>query len=165
MAHSRQIEVDLPCGTFYDLSHLVMDLNGTITVDGKLIDGVVERLQKVSEVLNIHIITADTNQTIEEVQRELACIPDIKFYSLRSGRGDLQKLEYIEALGRDHTAAMGNGCNDALMLKEASLGICIMGKEGASIDALLASNVVFYDIRDALDIFLQPHRMIATLRK
>ncbi len=165
MVHSRQIEVDLPCGTFYDLSHLVMDLNGTITVDGKLVEGVYERLEKIAEILNIHIITADTNQTVDDIQNQLSKISDIKFYSLKSGRGDLQKLEYVEALGREHTAAIGNGCNDALMLKEASLGICIMGVEGASIDALLASNVVFHDICDALDIFLKPHRMIATLRK
>ena len=165
MGYSRQIEVDLPCGTFYDLSHLVMDLNGTITTDGKLIRGVMERLREVSKVLNVHIITADTNQTVKEIQSELSSIEDIKFSRLKSGRGDLQKLEYVELIGREHTAAIGNGCNDALMLKEASLGICVIGREGASVDALLASNVVFNDICDALDIFLNPHRLIATLRK
>ncbi len=165
MVQSRQIEVDLPCGTFYDLSHLVMDLNGTITVDGQLIAGVYERLEKIAEILNIHIITADTNQTVDAIKEQLARIKEIKFHSLKSGRGDLQKLDYVENLGREHTAAIGNGCNDVLMLKEASLGICVLGTEGASVDALLASKVVFNNICDALDIFLRPHRMIATLRK
>lgn len=165
MAAIRQIEVDLPCGAFYDLAHLVMDLNGTITVDGELIEGVYERLKAVSEVLNIHIITADTNQTVDAVREQLASIPDIVFHSLKSGRGDIQKLEYIESIGREHTAAIGNGCNDALMLKEAALGLCIMGREGASVEALLASNAVFPHICDALDIFLKPSRLIATLRK
>ncbi len=165
MAYSRQIEVDLPCGKFYDLSHLVMDLNGTITIDGVLVDGVFERLKNISEILNIHIITADTNQTVENIKKEFSSIEEIKFHALDSGRGDVQKLQYVENLGREHTAAIGNGCNDALMLKEAALGICILGKEGASVEALLASNAVFNNICDALDIFLKPHRMIATLRK
>jgi soluble P-type ATPase len=43
--------------------------------------------------------------------------------------------------------------------------LCVIGKEGASIDALMASNAVFFNICDALDIFLKPKRMIATLRK
>ncbi len=162
---NKQVTVDLPCGVFYDLSYLVMDLNGTITFDGRLIDGVEDKLRQVAEVLDIHIITADTNQTAEKIKDALSEITGLVFYALETGRGDLQKLNYIEKLGRERTAAIGNGCNDALMLKEAALGICILGREGASTGALFSSKMVFSDIRDALDIFLKPNRMIATLRR
>ena len=164
MAGMRQMEVDLPCGVFYDLSYLVLDLNGTLTVDGEFIDGVLERMKQVSQLLDVHILTADTNQTAGDIARELQDC-SVGIHAIEQGRGDLQKLAYIENLGREHTVAIGNGCNDALMLREAALGICVMGPEGASSDALQACNVVFTNICDALDIFLKPNRMIATLRK
>ncbi len=165
MSAPKRFIVDLPCGVFYDLENLVLDLNGTLTSEGKFIEGTVDRLKEISNVLNIHILTADTYQTAEDLQSEFKGVEQVKFHPLESGRGDLQKLTFLEKLGREHTAAIGNGCNDALLLKEAALGICIIGKEGAATEALLASNATFNHICDALDIFLHKNRMIATLRK
>ncbi len=68
-------------------------------------------------------------------------------------------------LGSDETAAIGNGCNDVLMLREAKLSLCVIGKEGAATEALMAGKAVFPNICDALDFLLKPQRMIATLRK
>lgn len=163
--HNNGIEVDLPCGVFYNLFNLILDLNGTITVDGDFIDGVVDRLKKLSTILNVFLLTADTNQTLEGLTQELRDGCCVNIHCLESGRGDIQKLAFLEELGRKETVAIGNGCNDALMLKEAALGICVIGREGTSTEALLASDVVFLDICDALDIFLKRNRMIATLRK
>ncbi|NDY42650.1 HAD family hydrolase [Dissulfurirhabdus thermomarina] len=161
----RHIALDLPCGVFYDLSNLVLDLNGTLTVDGRMIEGVPDRLKQLTQILNVHILTADTNQTLDRIAPELTGHMDITLHALESGRGDIQKLAYIERLGREKTVAIGNGCNDALMLREAAFGICVIGPEGASTKAIQASRVVFLNILDALDIFLKPHRMIATMRK
>jgi soluble P-type ATPase len=159
------IEIDLPCGVFYNLKNLILDLNGTITVDGQFIDGVVERLKKVSTLLNVFLLTADTNQTLESLTHELRDGCCVNIHCLEYGRGDIQKLAFLEELGRRETVAIGNGCNDALMLREAALGICILGNEGASVHALMSSDVVFPNICDALEIFLKRNRMIATLRK
>ncbi len=165
MQGAQQIELDLPCGIFYDLSNLIVDLNGTLTVDGKLVDGVLERLTELSKVLNVYILTADTNETVNDLVKEFPPDCNIKVHKLESGRGDIQKLAFLEELGRENTVAIGNGCNDALMLKEAALSLCIMGPEGASVEALMASNVVFHNICDALDIILSKNRLIATMRK
>ncbi len=161
----QQIELDLPCGIFYDLCNLVVDLNGTLTVDGKFIPGVVERLVELSSLLNVYILTADTNDTVDDLIGELPKECCIKVHKLESGRGDIQKLAFLEELGRERTVAIGNGCNDALMLKEAALSICVIGPEGASVAAIMASNVVFNSICDALDIILRKNRLIATMRK
>ncbi len=165
MSGSRKMQIDMPCGVFYNLFNIILDLNGTITVDGSFVDGVVERLKEISEIMDAYVLTADTGQTLDQLTDQLVEECGIKIHQLESGRGDLQKLAFLEELGRDKTVAIGNGCNDALMLKEAKLGLCVIGKEGASIDALMASNAVFFNICDALDIFLKPKRMIATLRK
>ncbi len=161
----KNLGIDLPCGVFFDLSNLILDLNGTLTVDGKFIQGVEERLKKLSELLNIYLLTADTQQTADDLLESLKDTANIEVHKLESGRGDIQKLNFLEKLGRERTAAIGNGCNDALLLKEAALGICVIGPEGASVEAMLASKAVFLDICDALDIFLKKNRMIATLRK
>ena len=165
MIVKKNLEIDLPCGVFYDLSNLVLDLNGTLTVDGKFIDGVEQRLRELSNILNVYLLTADTNQTADDILEPLRIETSIKVHKLDSGRGDIQKLHFLEKLGRERTAAIGNGCNDALLLKEAALGICVIGPEGASMEALSASQAVFLNICDALDIFLKKNRMIATLRK
>ena len=165
MPGSRKMRIDMPCGVFYNLFNIILDLNGTITVDGIFVDGVVERLKEISEIMDAYVLTADTGQTLENLTDQLVGECGIKIHQLESGRGDLQKLAFLEELGRDETVAIGNGCNDALMLREAKLGLCVIGKEGASIDALMASDAVFFNICDALDIFLKPKRMIATLRK
>ncbi len=162
---NKRIEIDLPCGTFYDFSNLIIDLNGTLTVDGEFIEGVVERLKALSRVLNVYVLTADTYQSLEGLTMELRDGCCVNVHCLESGRGDLQKLAFLEELGRDHTIAIGNGFNDALILKESALGVCILGKEGAAAAALEAADVVFPSICDALDMFLKRYRFIATLRK
>ncbi len=164
MATIKNLEIDLPCGIFYNLSNLILDLNGTLTVDGEFMEGVLPRLRELSRFLNIFIVTADTNQAVDKISQSLMDT-DIIIHKLESGRGDIQKLSFLERLGREKTAAIGNGRNDALMLREAALGICVVGPEGAAVDALQASRALFLDIRDALDIFLKTNRLIATLRK
>ena len=62
------------------------------------------------------------------------------------------------------TVAFGNGANDALMLRKARLGICVMHGEGASLQALLASDVLVASAEEALDLLLKPARLVATLR-
>ncbi len=164
MAAIKNLEVDLPCGIFYNLTNLILDLNGTLTVDGHFIEGVLPRLRELSQFLNIFILTADTNQTVDEIT-PLFQDTDIKIHKLESGRGDIQKLSFLEKIGREKTAAIGNGTNDALMLREAALGICVLGPEGAAVDAIHASRALFLNICDALDIFVKTNRLIATLRK
>lgn len=145
----------------YEFDSLVLDLNGTLALDGKLIEGVTERLKSLSSYLRIYLITADTNKTAQDIFKEL----DIKLHILKSGRGDIQKLKFIESLSKDKVIAIGNGVNDYLMLKEAGLGICIIGPEGVSTQTLLASDVVFKDICEALDFLIKPSRITATLRR
>lgn len=50
------------------------------------------------------------------------------------------------------------------MLREAALGIAVVGREGAACAAVRAAEIVVTRIQDALDLFLMPTRLIATLR-
>ena len=50
------------------------------------------------------------------------------------------------------------------MLLAAALGIVVVQREGASVQALMAADVVVPDIRTALDLLAYPQRLVATLR-
>jgi soluble P-type ATPase len=56
------IELDIPGKGELGITNLVMDLNGTIATDGEIIEGVAERLHRLSSYLDIFIVTADTTQ-------------------------------------------------------------------------------------------------------
>ena len=54
------IRVEIPGLGSLSFHYLVLDLNGTLTLDGNLIPGVRERLENLAGSLDIHILTADT---------------------------------------------------------------------------------------------------------
>jgi len=155
------IEIDIPGRRIYRFEHLVLDLNGTIAVDGHVIEGVPERLELLTKRVDIQIVTADTLGKAQELGR---CL-HVKIHKITPGDEQIQKLRLVQQLGRETTVSMGNGSNDASMLKESMLGICILGPEGSSSEAAASCDLVIPDINAALDLLLKPHRLIATLRK
>jgi soluble P-type ATPase len=75
------------------------------------------------------------------------------------------KLRVLESLDPTRTVAIGNGNNDHLILKEATLGVAVLGDEGISVSAMKNADVIVKNISDALDLFLKQKRLIATLRE
>jgi len=49
-------------------------------------------------------------------------------------------------------------------LRTAALGIATVQREGAAVEAMRGADIVVHDVRDALDLLLQPRRLVATLR-
>lgn len=154
-------ELHIPSRGVLRLNHLVLDLNGTVAFDGKLLPGVAERLEKLNRLLETWLLSADTQGTLSD----LAATLKVKAKRLDSGDEAEQKRSFIEALGPDHVFAVGNGANDALMLRKAALGIAVMGHEGLAAECLTASDIVVPGIESALDLLLFPRRLLATLRR
>jgi soluble P-type ATPase len=155
------IEVDVPGQRIYRFENLILDLNGTITLDGKLIEGVKERIESLRNLINILIVTADTRGKAHE----LTDILKIPIHKVNKGNEQIQKLKLVRHLGLKATACVGNGSIDASMLKESILGICVVGPEGTSFEAIANCDIVVPNINAALDLFIKPERLIATLRK
>lgn len=143
------------------LEHLMLDYNGTLAVDGKLINGVSEKLQTLSAHLTIHVVTADTFGLTKEQMKAIPCHIEI----LSAGNQAEKKAEYLKRLGTHKTVCIGNGANDQEMLKYAALGIAVIQEEGAAVASLMAADVVCQSIHHALDLLLYPQRLIATLRR
>ncbi len=155
------IEIYIPGRGNYKLDHLVLDLNGTITLDGRTIDGVRERLDLLRNVLAISVVTADTRGQAQKLGQSLG----VNVHKVKPDGEQSQKLKLVLDLGKDVTVAVGNGSNDELMLRESILGICVLGAEGAAMEAVTACDVLVADICAALDLLIKPERLIATLRR
>ena len=146
-----------------EFDHLVCDVNGTLTLDGELITGVAEAFDQLKDKLTIHLVSADTYGKLADLEKTLAGYVRY-FIRLTPGSEAEQKLEYIESLGSS-VVAIGQGTNDRLMLKGASLGICVLSPEGSAVESLLSADIIVPGIIDALNLLLYPTRLKATLRQ
>ena len=155
------IELSIPGRGELRLLHLVTDVNGTLAVDGVLIDGLGPRLAAIRDKLDVHLLTADTHGRQAVIDKQLG----LKAACLTGGNEVEQKRTFVQKLGADSVVAIGQGANDAGMLKAAALGICIMSTEGAAVETLLAADIVVPDITAAFDLLDKPKRIIASLRK
>lgn len=154
------IEVVIPGYRTVQLKYLVMDYNGTLAVDGDLLPGVAEGLARLKDRLEIHVVTADT---FGKAAAELEGLP-CRLTVLGKENQDSGKLDFIRSLGAEHVAAIGNGRNDRMMLKESGLGIAVILEEGAAVETLLSADIVCPSIPSALALLDNPLRMTATLR-
>ncbi len=154
------LELSIPGFAQLQLKYLVLDYNGTLALDGALVPGVKERLESLSRVLSLHVLTADTFSTARVALAGVPCELSI----LASEGQDLAKQTYVERLGATEVVCIGNGRNDRLMLWSAALGIAVMHREGSAVAAVSASDLVIPGIVDALNLLDNPLRLVALLR-
>jgi P-type E1-E2 ATPase len=155
------IEIEVPGHGTYRLNYLVLDVNGTIALDGQLIEGVDQRLQILRHSIEVHVLTADTRGRQQVIDAHLGT----KAMRVTPKDEAAQKASFVRELGGKGVCAIGNGANDAQMLREAELAIAVLGEEGLAAETLSAADVVVPHVNAALDLLLNPLRLVATLRK
>jgi len=154
------LNIDIPGRGQFQLEHVVLDVNGTLAVDGQLIDGVAQALAALQGLLQVHLVTADTHGRQAEIDEQLNLVA----VRLQNGNEPWQKAEYVYKLGAENVAAIGQGANDAGMLAAAAIGISLLSVEGLAVETLQASDLLMPDILSALSLFQNPMRMVASLR-
>jgi P-type E1-E2 ATPase len=155
------IELNIPGRGSLQLHHLVTDVNGTLALDGQLLDGLVKKLSALRDRLTVHLLTADTHGRQAVIDGQLS----LKAVRIPPGNEAAQKADYVRCLGAETVIAIGQGANDAGMLEAAALGICVMSQEGVAVETLLAADLVTPDIFAALELLDKPLRIVASLRK
>ena len=157
---------DMPGRGELCLSVLVLDLNGTVSIDGQVIAGVAERVVALkAQGVDCYLLTADTRGQAQQTADALG----LSLHRLAAndeehlGEGT-KKRSFVERLGAERVAAIGNGANDLQMLRAAALGIVVIQAEGAASATVRAADVVVPHVCDALDLLLNPARLVATLR-
>ncbi len=154
-----KIKIDIPGWGSLDVENIVIDLDGTLATDGRIAPEVKEKIGVLSALAKIFILTANAqgpgHEEISGMKVEL-----IKVSNEDSNQG---KFDFLKTLNLEMTVAVGNGSNDQLILKEAALGIAVLGDEGVSVSAIKSADMVVKNIQSALDLFLKPKRLITTL--
>ena len=153
------LTIKIPGREELNLSHLILDYNGTIAEDGEIIESIRPRLAELSKVLSICVITADTHGTAakkcEGLPLEVLTFPTTEV-------GAIKAQEAMKRTGGVIT--IGNGFNDIQMSDAADLSICVIGREGCCGALLAHADIVVTSIDDALDLLLKTGRVRATLR-
>lgn len=155
------IELNIPGRGTLQLEHLVCDVNGTLAVDGQLLDGIPRALASLRDRLSIHLVTADIHGRQANIDRQLG----LRAVCITPGDEGVQKANFIRQLGAQNVVAVGQGANDAGMLKEAAIGICVLSTEGTALATMLAADILVKDIFAALDLLENPLRIVSTLRQ
>lgn len=155
------VSIDIPGRGLYELKNLVLDMNGTIAVDGIISGEILGRIKSLSEKLNVYLITADTHGKLESQKHKIAA----KIERVFPPGEAMQKAKFIESLDSLSCVAIGNGSNDVEMLKKAGLAIVVIDTEGCAVDALQAADIIVNSSIDALDLLLNTNRIVATLRR
>jgi P-type E1-E2 ATPase len=153
--------IDIPGRGLFQIHHLVLDVNGTLAFDGALIDGVADALGRLGPVVEIHLLTADTHGRQAEIDQQLG----LTAVRVPPGGEAEAKAAFVRGLGAAEVMAIGQGANDAGMLREAALGVAVLSSEGTSMEALTSADLVAPDILAALGLLEHPNRVKASLRR
>ena len=154
------ITIEIPGYRTLCLQNLLLDYNGTIALDGEIPEPVRKQLRRLSEEVDIYVLTADTHETATKMCADLP----VTIRTFPTGAAMQEKHRILRELGDDSCAAMGNGRNDLLMCRDAALSVAVIGPEGAHGRLLSDADVCVTSINDGLDLLLKPKRLIASLR-
>ncbi len=154
------IEFAIPGRHTLKINHVVFDFNGTLAIDGTLIDGVAKKLNQLADQVTFHVITADTYGNVVQQLADINC----QLHNLSQNKQFADKLAYIEHLGTQQCICVGNGFNDREMLQHAGLGIALVQNEGCYMPTLMAADITYHSVLDVFGFLEKPARLLATLR-
>jgi len=166
MADSRRgIQVEIPGSGPLRIEVVVTDYSGTLSCGGRLTPGVEERLTRLSQQVEIRVLTSDTFSTARTALEGLPVVLHI----LDGEHHHLQKRDYVTARSDPaRVAALGNGANDRLMLRAVrdagGLAVAVDNGEGCSMEAASGAHLLIHGATNALDLLLEPNRLKASLR-
>ena len=154
------MKIEIPGYGELNITHLLLDYNGTIAVDGVIPDTVRERLTELSKEFQIYILTADTHGTAAKQCEGLG----VTLRTFPVGNAAEHKLAAVEEFGEINCVCVGNGRNDMLMFQKAALSIAVMDTEGMYAGLLKEADICVRTIEDGLDMLRFPKRIIADMR-
>lgn len=141
-----------------EIRTIILDLNGTLSVGGAIPDGVGERIEQLrTKGFSIVLFTGNTRNDADQLCSELG----IEWKLAKSAE---DKASLAQAMDPDHCATIGNGRIDYELFKTVALGVVTLQSEGVYMKTLLEADIMVPNIVDALDLFLDEQRLIATMR-
>ncbi len=141
-----------------EINTIILDLNGTLSVGGVVPEGVKERLGKLKAMgFKVLFFTGNTRDDADELAANLG----IEWKLAKNAQG---KRDLAMELDPQTCASIGNGLIDLKLMETVKLSIVTLQAEGVHVQTLLACDIVIPSINDALDLFIDSQRLVATLR-
>ena len=141
-----------------EINTIILDLNGTLSVGGKIVDGVHDRIENIKRLgIKFMLFTGNTRNDADEIAHDL----DIDW---KQASNAIEKRNLARSMNPDTCASIGNGRIDLELMEVVKLGIAVLQAEGVHTRTLLACDLVVPTINDALDLFIDQDRLIASLR-
>jgi soluble P-type ATPase len=149
---------EIPNRETLDIKTIVLDMNGTITVRGKLIKGVARRLKKLEKLgYRIILFTGDLRGNANKLCKKLG----INYAVCKNSD---EKEREILGIGPEHCAAIGNARIDIGTFKHAKISILVIEGEGIHVETIPFCDIIVRSINDALDLFIDKNSLIATMK-
>ncbi|MBI1857275.1 HAD family hydrolase [Candidatus Saccharibacteria bacterium] len=153
---------DIPGAGQLEIKTIILDLNGTLSVAGTVPDGVKQRLEQLkSKGFKVLFFTGNTRNDADDLATDLG----IEWKLAKNAENAEDKRDLALELEPETCASVGNGLIDLELMKAVKLRIVTLQAEGVHIQTMLNSDIVVPTINDALDLFLDEQRLVATLRK
>jgi soluble P-type ATPase len=153
------ISIQRPGMENLELHFVLIDFEGTLAMDGRVHPKAKDKVNLLSKRATLYIVTKSSKEKVEETLRKMK----VEIIYVTEGDSSRQKLNLLQRLGPHQTAVIGNGFDDVQIMEQAGLGMCVIGKEGSSAEAVAKADLVVTSVLDALDFLLKPLRQRATL--
>lgn len=152
------MKYDIPGLGELEIKTIILDLNGTISVGGQIVDGVKERLEKLKKArFRLVLFTGNTRGDASMIAEELSV-------EWMFAGDSLTKKNLSDELDPATCASIGNGLIDRELMQNVALGVAVLQAEGVHVKTLYACDLVIPSVNDALDLFIDSNRLIASLR-
>jgi P-type E1-E2 ATPase len=142
-----------------EVKTIILDLNGTLSVKGKIVEGVKERFAKLKEMgIDVVFLSGDQRGTAEDLAKDLG----IEFTKAKTGK---DKEHLFLKHDPNTTAAIGNARIDNGKFKHAIVSVATIQAEGIHVGVLQHVDILVTSVLDALDIFIDPNSLAATMKE
>jgi P-type E1-E2 ATPase len=150
---------NLPHGENIEIKTLVLDLNGTLTVHGKVPEGVHEQIDQLRNLgFRIVLLSGDVRGTAKDIAEKIR----IELIIAKSAD---EKEEAILKLEPQTCASIGNARIDIGTFKHARVSILTLQAEGIHAETIQYADIIVPSIQDALSLFIDKKSFEATMRK
>ena len=148
----------IPKGETVEIKTIVLDLNGTLTVKGKLEDSTKDLIMQLkNNDFRLVLISGDIRGNAKTIADELGM-------DLFLGSTSDEKAAQMQQFDKNKTAAIGNARIDIGTFENATLSIATLQAEGIHTAILQYVDIIVPSINDALQLFLDKKSLEGTLR-
>jgi P-type E1-E2 ATPase len=142
-----------------EIKTIVLDLNGVLSVNGKIPRGAKKRLKKLRELgYKIILFTGNQRGHADKICGKLG----IEYEVTPSAK---EKETAILKHDPKTCAAIGNARIDIGTLKHAKVSVLTIQAEGIHTETIKYADIIVPSINDALDLFINKDSFLGTMKK